>query len=367
MKKTILLLSLFLLGASDPEFAHMRRLFLSEEAVLQKQAAQFYEQQAKEGVAEGEYWYGRCLTDGIGVTADPVTGVSMYRRAAGKGHADAMARLAMAYKEGEYLAKDERRYIELMRQAAEAGSLLARMSLAHNLMTGEYLPRDPKEALTWWRKAASTGFPLARLELALLLASGEGGEQDVDFALAELKDLTHSDFKEAVDRARRMVWLIYYLGLYGIPKDRGQAIEWFLPLAEDGDFRAMELVGHSLLTGLHHGLPLSTHAKAAYWLSRPGEKMSNEARLAMGFLSLFDSSGSHYPNLEGALKWFDTVPDQEEVGQILLEQARYFREVHTGVKSSVIRSMYRLSAEKGHPQAALLLGDMALLGWTMPV
>ena len=104
---------------------------------------------------------------GNGTTPDPKESVKWMKKAAKRGHAEAMIGLANAYKDGLGTRRNGPKYLEWMRKAAESGHVegMFRVALAYG--TAEGVENSPVEFLKWIRKAVERAHPDAFIVLGL--------------------------------------------------------------------------------------------------------------------------------------------------------------------------------------------------------
>ena len=139
-----------------------------------------------------------------GLKQDKTTALECYRKAADKGHADAMNMIGRYYGEGwGGLKKDEAAALEWCRKAADAGSVSAMYNIAVYYQNGlGGLKADKATALEWYRKAADKG--------------------DAD--------------------AMYKIGTYYSKGLGGLKKNEATAIEWFRKAAAQGNSAAKNII-----------------------------------------------------------------------------------------------------------------------------
>jgi hypothetical protein len=91
-----------------------------------------------------------------------------------RGDASAQFYLALLYKEGQGVAKDEARYVALLRQAGEQDHPGAQSRLIGIYEEGTGVPRDPMQAAQWARRAAEQGELAGQLALVKDYYFGRG-------------------------------------------------------------------------------------------------------------------------------------------------------------------------------------------------
>jgi TPR repeat protein len=143
----------------------------------ERQAAQWL-RRAADGVALGQYWYGRALVEGRGVRANAEAGRTWIARAAAVGVPEAEAALAEMMVNGRGGAADRRTAMALFEKAADKGHVGAMFAL------GALTDQASNSALSqrWLRAAAERGHGKAQQMLGRYLAQGLAGERDLEEA-----------------------------------------------------------------------------------------------------------------------------------------------------------------------------------------
>ena len=118
------------------------------------------------------------LSEGKGVTKDPTEAVRLFKLAAERGHVDAQAYLAGAYRTGVGVEKNPAEAMHWFRAAAEQGDARSQGVLASIYGTGEGVPKDLPEAVKWYRLAAEQGLVRAQANLGAMLYLGQGVAKD---------------------------------------------------------------------------------------------------------------------------------------------------------------------------------------------
>ncbi|MBF0311729.1 MAG: sel1 repeat family protein, partial [Magnetococcales bacterium] len=361
IKRFLPLLFSLALGASDPMLDEADRMIHSKDEAQQRQGALLYEKMAQDGVAEAEFNYGYCLFNGIGIEKNPREGVVNFFKAAYQGHTRAMYYMGLAYTIGEGVPKDAQLSLQWLLKAAEAGNVAAQFYLSMELGKGTLLEKNPKESLFWLRKAASSGHSWPRRELAYHLGIGDLGEKDLSFALKELEILTKGDSEDA-DSARITLATWYVNGVDGVEQDYQRAIDLLLPLGEKGDPRATNILGR-----IYARLPLfndvANQERAKYWLTRPGDNMSDSDLLSMASVVLMINREEPAEQLRQARYWFGRVSDRKEVASEIIGYTRFCLDNKVPCRISAALELLLEAAREGSiPDTPRLLGGLALLG-----
>ncbi len=135
-------------------------------------------------------------------TARPTEKLANYRKAAEQTDVKALLDLAMAYKNGNGVGKDEVQAAQWFRKAAEKGNASAQDTLAYLYANGKGVAKDKTQAAFWYRKAAEQGYLNSQFNLALAYKNG-----------------------------------------IGVTKDEAQALKWFEKAANQGDNEAQSFLG----------------------------------------------------------------------------------------------------------------------------
>ncbi len=94
-----------------------------------EQAAKLFEQAAKQGNAEAQYWMGVLYDNGDDVYMNKETAVMWYRKSAEQGYVDAQVNLARCFGLGIGVPQDENQAVYWLRKAAEKGDIEAQETL----------------------------------------------------------------------------------------------------------------------------------------------------------------------------------------------------------------------------------------------
>ena len=135
-------------------------------AALEKLAQQNYDealpllrQAAEAGHVEAQYNLGLALTEGIGVTADPVEANTWLRKAAEQESSDAQYKLAYSYIMGRGVEKDLKQAFAWFEKAAGNGDIEAHFIIIGMLIEGQGVPVDIPKALKWAEELATRETP----------------------------------------------------------------------------------------------------------------------------------------------------------------------------------------------------------------
>ncbi|HEX2833964.1 MAG TPA: hypothetical protein VHW00_13215 [Thermoanaerobaculia bacterium] len=188
-------------------------------------AAEFFEQAAQKGNAEGMYWLGLLYEEGKGVTGDPAKAQQWFRAAAEKGHVNAMNNYGVA------IAKsDPAQAVEWYRKAASAGDVRAMRNLGNAYGEGLGVAKDPKQAVDWYRKGVDQGDAESMLRYGYMLSHGLGLEQDLSKAFAMYLASARAGNTAAMFNIGE-----YYKNGKGVRQDATAARFWYLRAAMAGE------------------------------------------------------------------------------------------------------------------------------------
>ncbi len=130
-------------------------------------------------MANGQFSYGQCLIDGIGVPQDTQEGVKWMTLGAEHGDTSALITLGNMYLYGIHVPKNEKKGFSMMRDAALKGLAIAMDSVGACYATGRGVERNLVEARKWFEKAIKAGYHQAHSNLTLL-EDMEAREPDMD-------------------------------------------------------------------------------------------------------------------------------------------------------------------------------------------
>lgn len=110
---------------------------------------------------------------------DPERAAGFFRQAAQGGDIDATYSLAVLYRRGLGVEKDDEKATTLLKQAADEYHLGAMVEYAIALFNGVGTPKDEKASAQYFIRAAWKNSPVAQNRLARLYASGRGVKRDM--------------------------------------------------------------------------------------------------------------------------------------------------------------------------------------------
>lgn len=185
-------------------------------------AAHWYRLAADHGNREAIFALALAKLIGQGVPKDRAGAAALFAKAAAMNHAGALYNLGILAVEFNG-TPDFAKAADYFRRSAELGSDDAAYALALCYRNGRGVPKDDKLAAQWMARAAADDNIPAEVEYAIMLFNGVGVAKDEE-AAAELflKAATHQN-PIAQDRLARL-----YASGRGVRKDLVEAMKWHL-------------------------------------------------------------------------------------------------------------------------------------------
>lgn len=194
----------------DQDMAKAEELILKAAQIRHRAAINWFKQQARAGNANAQFLLANLVFNGVTNLAfwRPVSGrraEKLLESASEKGHADALAHLAMwnfggyeperspfarFFLDRRWSARlffnlppmNQTKTMRLLETSARSGSLVGMSGLANFYEKGFDLPPDPAKALYWMTEAAQQGLVDAELDLARYYWDGVGTDMDREAA-----------------------------------------------------------------------------------------------------------------------------------------------------------------------------------------
>ena len=130
--------------------------------------------------------------------------VRYLRRAAEMGHAKAQNHLAVCYKLGRGVPRNDSSAVKWLHQAAEQGEADAQYNLGIVYMEGTGVAKNESTAIEWYKKAALQGKVSAQFNLGVFYESGRGVRQDVREAIRWYRMAANQGDAQAKARLREL-------------------------------------------------------------------------------------------------------------------------------------------------------------------
>ncbi len=150
-----------------------------------------------------------------------------YKARAEQGDAEAQFQLAVRYRKGQDVSKDDRKAVKWFRKAAEQNHVEAQVYLGFCYSKGQGVKTNYTEVVKWWRKAAEQNHAEAQYNLGVCHANGEGVKKD----FAEAVKWWRKAAEQNDPNAQYSLGVCYFSG-EGVEKDRVEAYAWISLAAE---------------------------------------------------------------------------------------------------------------------------------------
>lgn len=203
----------------------------------------------------------------LGIAAEPVRALDLYRRAADLGNSGAMRRLGRAYARAELgLPADTARAEAWYLSASLFGNQKAASELAELYLNGtEGVVGQPSDGYAVIERLAAEGLVSARLRMAVALLLGQGVDANQDLALRMLNELS----ARGVDTADFRLGQIYEFGQGGVSVDLITARRYYATAAKAGNLLAMDYYARALYAGRGGD---RNRTRAVYWWQKAAAK-----------------------------------------------------------------------------------------------
>ena len=187
-----------------------------------------------------------CYFAGLGCKPDRQKATDLLKTAAGKGDAEALAKLGFLYEYGQAVRQDLPRAQEYYRKAAEAGHPMAQFKYAEALAEGVYPGKNIHDAIPWYQKSARGGCAQAFFKLGVFYHDGLAVQQDKKRAAR----LFLQAAKMGYVHAQYNLGCLFNEGAITGKPDREAAFYWFLQAAKNGNTAAQKRVAECYLKGI---------------------------------------------------------------------------------------------------------------------
>jgi TPR repeat protein len=220
--------------------------------------------------------------------------ISLFKRAAAKGHIEALMWLGTAYLNGEGVAKDEQQATNLLTKAALGDNHLARYTLGKWFHTRNQF----KEAAGLILRSAEAGLAESQLFAYLLYRDGQGVTTNAETAAQWCIRAASSGDLDAIRTASEL----YKRGT-GVAQDDQKAFEWLLKGAQAGDVRSQYNVAFDFMKK-------EDFTEAARWWRKAAEKGLSQAQNSLGYS--YEKGKGVEQDLAEAYKWYSLAIEQKE-------------------------------------------------------
>ncbi len=156
--------------------------------------------------------------------------VHYLKKAAYKGHVEAIHYLAECYEDGYGVSKDLKKAVELYKKSADAGYAESQYNVAYFLFTGEGVEnQDKRKSVYYLKLAVNQDHAKAKSLLGSFYLQGIGINQDHKKAVKLLKQAADA----GIDTAEYILGHCYYYGK-GVEKNDKTAFEYYKKSADKG-------------------------------------------------------------------------------------------------------------------------------------
>ncbi|MBM3847609.1 MAG: sel1 repeat family protein [Verrucomicrobia bacterium] len=181
-------------------------------------------------------------------TKDHAQALSLYRRAAGRGHPPSQNNLGLLYFKGLGGKRDPEEAVKWFREAARQSYPQAQNNLGVCFRDGVGVQQSFEEAAKWFMQAAEQGYAEAQNNLGVRFYQGTGMPKNPAMAV--------SYYKRSADQGLAAAWVnlgVCHVDGRGMPKDLNKAFECFTIAAQKGDSDGLLNLGFAHMQG--HGVP----------------------------------------------------------------------------------------------------------------
>ncbi len=183
------------------------------------EAARWYRIAADRGDPQGAYALALAYLQARGLKEDRAAGREWLKKAAASNHIGALYNLGLM--EAEEKSPNYKLAADYMRRAADLGSVDAAYALALLYKDGRGVPKDEAQAAHWLHAAAAGRIVAAELDLAIAYFNGEGVEKNESLAASYFRRAAVTNNPIAANRLARML-----AAGRGVPQDIVEAMKW---------------------------------------------------------------------------------------------------------------------------------------------
>ncbi len=116
----------------------------------------------------GQFNYGLCLLEGLGVKQDKTKGIEWISKAAANGDDSALLYMGRSYIEGKHVQQDAKKGFEMLVKAAERGNVVAMDAVGSCYATGNGVDKNFHQAQKMFERAKERGYQPAQSNLMKL-------------------------------------------------------------------------------------------------------------------------------------------------------------------------------------------------------
>ncbi len=281
--------------------------------------------------------------------------INRLKKDAEKGNADAAYELAIKYRKGKEVVKDETTALQYLQMSAEKGNVNAQFFVAAAMLNGT-LPAEPNKVFTYLHHAAMGGLAHAQYNVAKCYEMGYGTDKNETIALEWLSRSAENGNSDAQ----------YEFGCIADNSKRyEEAFGWYQKSALQGHVQAQLRLGLLYYWGL--GV-VEDNQKAFEWFSRSAEAGFNWAKYWLG--NMYQEGYGIAKDRDMAIEWYrealDSSATEELKGNVynrlgdIYYQERYAGGISYDVNQAV--KYYNQAADLDNKHACFSLGKMYKTG-----
>lgn len=307
---------------------------------------------------QAQHWFDKAMANGLKAAAEPLAkaddpiisfiaariagdekhysqAFAWYQSAAEQGYAIAQFNLAMMYKQGQSVVKNEAEALKWCTASAEQGLTLAQNCLGGIYAQGAGVKQNFTEAAQWYRRAAEQRQANAEYNLGFMYMEGDGVSQND----AEAAKWIRRAAEQGLMSAQNTLGWMYQNGK-GVDKSATEAVYWYRLAAQQGYANGQFAFGvmYKAGTGVNQ-----SDTEAAHWYRLAAEQGHASAQNNLG--SIY-SAAHDYPE---AIKWFKKAAEQGE----MIAQYNLGNQYSSGTDQNLAEAKYwyQKAAQQGYAPA----------------
>ncbi|KAK8838600.1 hypothetical protein M9Y10_033232 [Tritrichomonas musculus] len=293
---------------------------------------------------------------GIGRPVNKAAAFDFCRRAANKGHVEAMFQASMMLKNGDGIPANEEESAEYCKMAADQGHADAMYCYSMMLKNGKGIPADKKGAAKYCKMAADQGHGVSMDSYAVKLFHGSG--------VSVNKKEAAKYFKMAADKGIPKSMFSYANSLYRgdvVPIDKKEAAKYYKMAADKGHPESMFNYANSLYRG--DVVPIDKKEAAKYF------KMAADKGIPKSMFSYANSlyRGDVVPiDKKEAAKYFKMAADKGIPKSMFSYANSLYRGDGVPIDKKEAAKYYKMAADHGSKSAMKKYAEMLSNGDGVP-
>ena len=304
-------------------------------------ALSLFRKAAEKGHAKAQYFYGSMYFYGNGVGQNFAVALKWFRQSALQGDADAQNMQGQMYRDGLWVERNLAEAAKYFLKSAEQGNADAQNSIGNLYSSGQGVGQNYEEAALWYQKSAGQGNAEAQKNLGNMYRDGLGVDKDYKEAVSWYCKSAEQGNAEAEKNLGNM-----YFDGRGVDQNYAEALKWYQKSAEQEYAPAENNIGRLYIDGL--GVE-KDYTQALNWLFKSAKHGSAMALYNIGVM-YFNGMGVD-PSSEKACEWYRKSAEKGcSLAQLTLGNKYYDG---TGVEKNFVEAYkwYQKSAEQGNADA----------------